>query len=97
MPQYKPSLYVIINPDPFPSPRDASIYFMELLFVMQLTAEGEQQCYEIGQQLRTRYIEYGNSSSVTTKILGLSEFYDPDRFQVMALTWLVMREEDITC
>lgn len=68
---------------------------MELLFVVKLTAEGEQQCYEIGQQLRDRYIEDGISSNVTTKILGLSEFYDPDRFQV--ITGLVTREGDITC
>ena len=50
----------------------------------QLTPQGEQDCYDLGAQLRERYMPTAASleAEVTTTIDGLTLWYDADRVQV---------------
>lgn len=43
---------------------------------------GEEQCYDLGKQLRERYLPASNSAEYTTTIEGLTLWYDADRVQV---------------
>lgn len=50
----------------------------------QLTPQGELDCYDLGTQLRERYMPTSESlqAELTTTIDGLTLWYDPDRVQV---------------
>ncbi|CAB1118839.1 unnamed protein product [Ectocarpus sp. CCAP 1310/34] len=47
-----------------------------------LTNVGEEQCYDLGKQLRERYLPASNSAEYTTTIEGLTLWYDADRVQI---------------
>lgn len=49
---------------------------------LQLTNVGEEQCYDLGKQLRERYLPTSNADEYTTTIEGLTLWYDADRVQV---------------
>eukprot|EP00903_Cladosiphon_okamuranus_P015188 g14041.t1 len=49
-----------------------------------LTTKGEQDCYNLGAQLRERYMPVISEDEVTTTIDGLTLWYDADRVQFEA-------------